>query len=164
MVSTKSPLQNLKVANPCPVSWREMEGGDQVRYCGHCRLNVYNLSDMSTSEAEELIRSREGRLCVRFYQRTDGRVMTKDCPKGLLAARAKLARSLAVMAGLLLGGYGVTLMNRTPLPEQTWVDEAVEKGRSIPVVQKLVDKICPPSMMGDVTVGAMPMPTPPAKP
>jgi hypothetical protein len=141
-----------------------MEGDDQVRYCGHCRLNVYNLSDMSTSEAEELIRSREGRLCVRFYQRTDGRVMTKDCPKGLLAARAKLARSLAVMAGLLLGGYGVTLMNRTPLPEQTWVDEAVEKGRSIPVIQKVVDKICPPSMMGDVTVGAMPMPTPPAKP
>jgi hypothetical protein len=162
MNAHKSPLQNLKVANPCPVSWREMEGDDRTRFCSHCRLNVYNLSEMSTAEAEDLIRSREGRLCVRYYQRTDGRVMTKDCPKGLMAVRVKLARSIAVVACLLVGGFGIATLNN-PRPERTWVDEAVEKGRSVPGIDKLMDKICPPSIQGDM-VGAMPSPSPTSHP
>ena len=158
MNSTKSPLQNLKVANPCPVSWREMDGDDRVRFCSNCRLNVYNLSEMSTAEAEDLVRSREGRLCVRYYQRIDGRVMTKDCPRGLMAARAKIARSVAVVAGLLLGGFSVAMVKGSPKPETTWVETAIEKGRSVPGIDKVIDKLCPPSIQGRVVVGAMPAP------
>ena len=57
-----------------------MEGDEWVRHCGECRLNVYNVSAMTEEKALELIAEREGRLCVRFYQRHDGTVLTEDCP------------------------------------------------------------------------------------
>jgi hypothetical protein len=48
---------------------------------------------MTRSEAEELIAKTEGRLCVRFFQRKDGTVLTRDCPR-----RARLFRRLIGMA------------------------------------------------------------------
>lgn len=62
-----------------------MSGDDRVRYCGECRLNVYNLSGMSRRDATELIQLVEGRLCVRFYRRKDGTLLTSDCPIGMRA-------------------------------------------------------------------------------
>ena len=40
-------------------------------------------------EAERLIAEREGRLCVRFYQRTDGTVLTADCEVGVRRRRVR---------------------------------------------------------------------------
>jgi hypothetical protein len=40
-----------------------------VRFCGHCSLNVHNLSLLTRSQAERLIsRSNGRRLCVRYHQ------------------------------------------------------------------------------------------------
>jgi hypothetical protein len=133
-----------------------MEGDERSRFCTECKLNVYNLSDMTMAEAEDLIRSREGRLCVRYFQRADGRVMTRDCPKGVMAARLRLARAVALTAGLVFGGFSLAIAKVSGKPEDgTWVDKAVDKGRAIPVVRDVVDKICPPSIQGDVMVGAI---------
>ena len=168
MTTEKSPLQNLRVASPCPASWREMEGDDRSRFCLECKRNVYNISDMTTAEAEDLLRNREGRLCVRYFQRADGRIMTKDCPKGLMAARMRLARAVALTAGLVFGGFGVAIAKVSGPPEKTWVDRAIDKGRTVPVVQDVIDKICPPPhgafIAGGIpaTVGAVAMPPPPA--
>jgi hypothetical protein len=38
---------------------------------------------MTEEEALKLVEEREGRLCVRFYQREDGTVITRDCPVGM---------------------------------------------------------------------------------
>jgi hypothetical protein len=81
------PLDRISVASPCTASWDEMRGDDRVRFCGHCQLNVYNLSAMTRQAAEQLVAQREGRLCVRFYRRTDDTVLTPDCPRGLEALR-----------------------------------------------------------------------------
>jgi len=101
---TKSPisLDRIQVASPCHVSWDEMQGDDRVRFCGQCKLHVYDLSELSRSEAEALIQSREGRTCVRFFRRWDGTVLTRDCPVGLRGVRQRLARAVAALAGLLL--------------------------------------------------------------
>jgi hypothetical protein len=56
-----------------------MEGDDKVRHCDQCDQRVYNLSNMSRVEAEELIQKREGKMCVQFYRRPDGTVVTRDC-------------------------------------------------------------------------------------
>jgi len=40
---------------------------------------------MTSSEIEALLSQREGRLCARLYQRTDGTVLTKNCPVGFRA-------------------------------------------------------------------------------
>lgn len=81
-----------------------MDGDDHVRFCRECNRNVYNLSAMSETEARRIVEEREGRLCVRFFQRRDGTVLTSDCPVGrkrsfLLAG----ARTVAAMAGIATG-------------------------------------------------------------
>src|SRR5471032_3535242 len=38
---------------------------------------------MSAANSVELIQQKEGRLCVQFYRRPDGTVITTDCPGGV---------------------------------------------------------------------------------
>jgi len=80
----------LTIASPCPASWDDMEGDDRVRFCPECELNVYNLSAMTEEKALKLVEEREGRLCVRLYQRRDGTVLTTDCPVGTAKAMPML--------------------------------------------------------------------------
>ena len=73
-------LQNLQVAHPCAADWDSMAGSGRVRHCSTCRLPVHYLSNLTRQQAEELLQSDEGRLCIRFAQSADGSVQTKDCP------------------------------------------------------------------------------------
>ena len=70
----------LRIAAPCKAPWENMDGDERVRFCRECNRNVYNLSAMTDAEARRVVAEREGRLCVRFYQRRDGTVLTSDCP------------------------------------------------------------------------------------
>lgn len=108
-------LDRVRVASPCAVRWDDMTrvgDGERVRHCGQCRLNVHNLSGMTRAEAESLITSRlpGQRLCGRFYQRPDGTMLTRDCPVGLRAVRARIARfivRLAAAASFLIAGISI---------------------------------------------------------
>jgi len=81
------PLESIRVASPCNASWEAMEGDGRARFCLTCHKHVYNLSAMSRADAEALVQEHEGRLCVYFYQRQDGTVITDDCPVGLKIVR-----------------------------------------------------------------------------
>jgi hypothetical protein len=123
MARFNNRLNRVRVAAPCKADWDQMIGSERVRFCGQCNLNVYNLSSMNRAEAEFLITRNEGRLCLRFYRRSDGSIITKDCPVGLRAIRRRVlyvtkAISSTVM-GLLagLGVYGV-LSSVVPLTSQ----------------------------------------------
>jgi hypothetical protein len=83
MVRFDSPLDRVRIAAPCPANWDEMLGSYRVRFCSRCELNVYNLSSMTRAEAEAFIAGHEGKLCVRFYQRADGSILTQNCPVGV---------------------------------------------------------------------------------
>jgi hypothetical protein len=89
-------LRQVKIAAPCSMDWSAMPGGERVRSCAQCNHKVYNLSEMSSEAAADLIRNSEGRVCVRLYRRADGSVMTRDCPTGLRAARQRVRRTVAV--------------------------------------------------------------------
>jgi hypothetical protein len=82
-------LQAVRVAAPCHASWDAMTEveGDRVKFCSGCQKRVYNLSAMGQAEAEGLLRRHEGKLCVRYYRRRDGTILTAECPVGLRAAR-----------------------------------------------------------------------------
>jgi hypothetical protein len=111
-------LSNVRVAAPCAESWDDMPGGERVRSCARCQHRVYNLSEMSAAEAAKLIREAEGRLCVRFYRRADGTLLTRDCPVGLRAVRRRLARATAgAFTALAFAWGGVSLASR-PRAEQ----------------------------------------------
>ena len=110
---TKLPvvLEQIRIATPCSADWDDMVGDERVRFCGKCEKNVYNLSAMTRQAGEALVREKEGRLCVRLYQRQDGTVITADCPVGVQRARLR-ARIWARITGatasaaLLLGLFG----------------------------------------------------------
>ena len=112
------PLGSVKIASPCSADWNEMYGDERKRFCGQCRLNVYNLSAMSRDEAERFVASAEGRLCVRFYRRADGTILTQDCPVGVAAIRARVRRVATAVASFslsFLAGVGITLgLNEKP--------------------------------------------------
>lgn len=110
MTEQNFDINKLRVASPCSVGWETMSGDERSRHCNSCQLNVYNISDMTRTEAENLITKREGRLCIRLYKRADGTVLTKDCPVGLRAFRKRAARlagaTLATILGLVSISFG----------------------------------------------------------
>lgn len=106
MAQFTNPLNNLRIAAPCPADWNQMAGTDRVRFCDQCKLNVYNLSSMTRGEAERLVAQAEGRLCVRFYRRADGSVLTDNCPVGLRLIKRRLSRMAGAVASLVLSFFG----------------------------------------------------------
>jgi hypothetical protein len=102
----------IAIASPCRARWSAMAGDDKKRFCGECKKHVHNLSAMSRAEVDALLGASgaDGHPpCVRFFQRSDGTVLTGDCPVGVrLAAAARRRVSAIVTAGLalLLNGFG----------------------------------------------------------
>ena len=127
MSANKIPLSQIKVASPCTASWEAMSGDDTTRFCGQCAQYVYNLSAMTADQAETLVAENEGHMCVRFYRRADGTMMSKDCPVGWRAIKRRTAIiagagvavvaatlsifSLGVFAGIRGNGNGMRLPN-----------------------------------------------------
>lgn len=152
-------LTELRVAKPCPESWSGMDGDDRVKFCGRCKHNVFNISELSQVEAAELIERHEGRLCVRFYQRADGKVMTRDCKVGLVEGRRRLAKLASVTAGFMLTAFCVAYAAALPKRHAMTPERLLAKGRSAPVVGPLITKIAPPpptAVVGFISVRSVP--------
>lgn len=78
--SAKRSLNIIDVKSPCDEDWLEMEVvGTGKRNCALCAQSVYDLSEMTKDEAEALVFESTGRVCVRFFRRMDGTVVTSDC-------------------------------------------------------------------------------------
>jgi hypothetical protein len=98
MAKSTRALSRLKLAGPCSSDWDSMTGNDEVRFCGHCARSVHNLSAMTRRDAEALVARSEGRLCVRYYRREDGAVLTADDP---LPRRAGVRVATGAFAALI---------------------------------------------------------------
>ncbi len=88
-----------------------MIGNERSRHCGDCKLNVYNLSGMTKREVENFLVRAEGRVCVRYFKRADGTVLTKNCPVGWKAIKRRLSKTATAFASLIfaaLSGIGLT--------------------------------------------------------
>jgi len=143
MPKLNSPLDSLKIAAPCPADWDQMFSFEdkRVRFCSQCNLNVYNLSDMSRQEAEALITKTEGRLCVRFYRRADGSVLTQNCPVGLTKIKRRVAWAAQVVVGMALGvvsGFGLHIYHLGRKPVELIDRSVVEPlmGDIMPISEK----------------------------
>ena len=40
-------LDQVTISYPCPADWNSMEGDERTRFCSQCKLNVYNISEMT---------------------------------------------------------------------------------------------------------------------
>lgn len=124
-------MTTLKLATPCSMIWERMQGTGAVRHCQRCRLDVHDLSALTTAEAERLL-GQPG-ICATFFRRADGRVLTKDCRGGFsehfwkrmnaarhrgLFVRVAVAVGASVIAVLLAGSERLrTLREPEPLIE-----------------------------------------------
>lgn len=100
-------LDALRIASPCEAPWSGMKGNDRVRHCEHCEKKVYNLSMLTRAEANALIQEKEGKLCVSLYRRSDGTVLTADCPVGLRALRRSYIKARVKMVAAIVSLWAV---------------------------------------------------------
>ena len=157
-MNAKDVLPDLKIASPCNARWEDMEGSDSSRFCAQCQKNVYNFASMTAEEARAVLLQKEGRVCGRFYQRTDGTLLTEDCPIGL----HRRVRKLATAAALLLFSATTALAVGRSQLKQTNVQ--VSRARVYQTWDSLVWEVKGwfgmrrPILMGDV---CLPLPKPP---
>lgn len=116
-VTAVSQLDSLRIASPCTASWDQMVGDDRVRHCGECEKSVYNFSGMTRDEVESLLVEKNGYVCARYYQRTDGTILLADCLVGIRKRRRRRIVA-AGAAALLASGAGYVVATRgAPEPE-----------------------------------------------
>lgn len=112
-------LDQVRVASPCNADWNEMVGDERVRFCLSCDKNVFNLSAMKRDDAENLLRERLGNeVCVRFYQRADGTILTQDCPTGVKKKRRKKLALALAGAGAMAAAAATMFVKSTCTPTQ----------------------------------------------
>lgn len=100
-MSKRVNLDEVSIAAPCPVSWAEMDGDERKRFCSLCSLQVYNISQMKRKEAEDLLSENTDGVCLRLFRRSDGTLITKDCPVGRRLADAVKRRVRAAAVALV---------------------------------------------------------------
>ena len=144
-------LDNIRIAAPCSADWDSMVGNERVRLCVQCHLNVYNLSDMSRVEADRLINQAEGRLCVRFYRRRDGSIITQNCPVGLRAIKRRLSRVATAVASFILSLMAGVGFYRFA-DKRVWFRPHVMGG----IATADRNRPLPPSVQGEVVVSPSP--------
>ncbi len=160
-VATDDIINNLKIASPCHASWEGMEGDDRSRHCGACNKKVYNIAEMTRDEALSLIQENEGRLCLQLYRRSDGTVLTKDCPVGVRAVRRKLAYALSCSVMIFFSIQALALRggkDPTATIGGIQIHSAAWRSRQPKAVQKLLNMIdpLPATPVGGVMVGSPP--------
>ncbi|HSO38005.1 MAG TPA: hypothetical protein VLT33_36005 [Labilithrix sp.] len=149
-------LDRVRVASPCKADWNEMLGDERVRFCLGCEKNVYNLSSMAREDAEALLQARLGNdLCIRFYQRADGTILTEDCPVGVKKKqRKKLV--LAVAGAGAMAAAAASMFLKPTCRGESKEPVAVAGGAMY------VDPV--PTVMGTAAPPVAPVPEPPAVP
>ncbi|MEP7148991.1 MAG: hypothetical protein ABI857_08915 [Acidobacteriota bacterium] len=159
-----NPIKNLKIASPCSADWNAMRGDARKRFCSECKLNVYNLSGMTRYDAEHLLRLSEGKLCVRYFQRPDGTILTQDCPVGWARVKQRVsifaAAAFSLIVSLFASLHFVSLFGnrpdfgrRFPMPFATPTPNYPLMG-AIPMPSPTPKTMPTPSpVMGEVTIG-----------
>ncbi len=95
-----SILDRICIAMPCSIGWDNMKGNDEVRLCGGCNKNVYNISAMSKKRAEQILQETE-RPCVRLYRNADGSIVSDECPNWLKPIRRTWKKCIGLAVSVL---------------------------------------------------------------
>ena len=85
---------------------------------------------MTREAAEALVRAKEGDLCVRYYRRADGTVLTADCSVGVRRKRVRWVAAAGAVTALAAGAVSLAFV-QMGAPVRT-VQGGVIPGRPIP--------------------------------
>jgi hypothetical protein len=117
----------LTISSPCPKRWEDLVGDNRIRFCGECRLNVYNLTVMKAAEIERLVTRTSGRLCVQIYVRQDQTATLRDCRVGREGVFRRRIRTVGAAFLVLFFGLVSRSLGRPDLSGwPNWVQVAAE--------------------------------------
>lgn len=139
--NSDSLLDNAVIASPCSMKWDSMIGGDRERSCSGCSRTIYNISDMTKTEAEAFLRKSGSAECVTFYRRQDGTIMTDDCPRALRRLRDRCRFAVKVAAGFLAFVLSIPAALAQPSPSRNVTGSSVNLEK--PFVVKPVPPVLP---------------------
>lgn len=122
-------VERYQRATACDSNWERMSGGDKVRFCEGCQLQVYDFSDMDQAEAEELVFKREAKKDAVLYRRHDGRFISSDCPVGIKRVQT---RRLAIVGALVVIGAAIAYYSQLPPPQPAAQTAPPKEAESLP--------------------------------
>ena len=99
--TTRRTVDGLRIGTPCPMRWDDLRGDGAKRFCGECRLHVYDFAQMTAREIEDVTHAGDERVCARIVKRADGTILTKDCGP-VRGRRRRLSRVAAALVGVAL--------------------------------------------------------------
>jgi hypothetical protein len=97
----KNKFDQLNVVSPCSVSWQQMFGNQQQRFCGECNKTVFDFSQMTRGQIEAITFARKGQLCARITRRDDGTMVMLEPPPIQSATRRASPLAGAVVSAIL---------------------------------------------------------------
>jgi len=166
----------ISIAAPCTEKWESMTGDARARHCAKCKLNVYNVSELTEAEVVGLFQKHEGQVCGRVFRRADGTVLTRDCPTGVALLRRRALGALTMAATLVLAVLGIGLFRSKKScdldPDASWFDrvvgtravearETLRETRTLgPVINEIFPAPRPTKMMGKMMIRPPTTPTP----
>lgn len=109
------PIAADRKVGKCPWSWPDpFYGKDRCRACAICQAGVYDFTGFEREQAEALVFKRENSKKPKFYGRSDGKFMTRDCPK--VVARKMQILSLSALAIGFVASLIIALILMPPSP------------------------------------------------
>jgi hypothetical protein len=116
-----------------------MTGNQQVRFCRHCSRHVNNLSEMTRKQALELVARSRGRVCVRYYARADGRVLTTGASHKQLHQIKRRASHLATGAFTAVLSLASGVAAQTSAPAEQSASSIMERAAASDNARPVVD-------------------------
>ncbi len=137
-VETIEPIVADRQVGKCQWSWPDpFYGKERYRACAVCQAGVYDFSGLEREQAEAIVFKRENSKKPKFYARSDGKFMIRDCPKAV--ARRMQILTLSALAIGFVASLIIALILVPPAPapdlDHTAVPSAADKND--------VDKLSP---------------------
>lgn len=96
---------SLELSSGCSVTWKDLPGGERVRWSEKCQHFIYNPQTIEGDQLCSLIYFQEGKRPGQLYRRTDGMISTHDCARS--HKKANPGSGVVIAAGVLLIGLVV---------------------------------------------------------
>lgn len=103
----KNPVERIepivadRKVGKCQWSWPDpFYGKERYRACAICQAGVYDFEGLEREQAEAIVFKRENSKKPKFYARSDGKFMIRDCPKAV-ARRMQILTLSALAIGFV---------------------------------------------------------------
>jgi hypothetical protein len=96
-------FNQIRIPEPCSMSWAAMQGDDRIRHCAACGKKVHDFSSMTSTEVANVLQAHGGDICGTVYVRPDPTLVIGDRPPSLAAAPAPFQFSIRSLMAIIAG-------------------------------------------------------------